>query len=359
MASHATSIDDARRYDAEHSRRVVWTFAALGALLLGVLVLACAKGAVALPVARIVTAARDAFAPDGSVEAAIVGARLPRVVLAMLVGAALGLAGSLTQGLFRNPLADPTLVGVSSGAALGAASAVVLGVSTPWVGRLVALTGLTAAAFVGAIVATFVVYRLGRFGGRTHIVALVLSGIVVNAVAMALVGLLVFFADDAQLRAITFWNLGSMGAANWRAVICVGVTLAASTASVPWFARHLDALALGESNAAALGAPVERVRLGVFAVVAAIVGASVAVTGIIGFVGLVVPHVMRMVVGARHAVLVPASMLGGAILLVLGDLVARTVVAPMELPLGVVTALAGGPVFGWLMKRRLHMGSGA
>ena len=357
--SSVAAAQDAEAYATRKSRRVVSAFAALASALVLAVALGCAAGAVAIPLARLPGAAFRAFAADGSVEAAIVGARLPRVVLAALVGAGLGLAGALSQGLFRNPLADPTLVGVSSGAALGAASAVVLGVSGPWVGHLASLSGLACAAFVGAVTSTAIVYRLGRFGGQTHIVALVLSGIIVNASAMALVGLLVFFADDAQLRAITFWNLGSMGAASWRAVCCVGVTLVAATLCVPSLACHLDVLALGERNAEALGAPVRRVRLAIFAVIAAIVGASVAVTGIIGFVGLVVPHMMRMLVGSRHMVLVPAAMLGGAILLVIADLVARTAVAPMELPLGVVTALAGAPAFGWLMKRQLRLGGDA
>ncbi|GAA4723312.1 FecCD family ABC transporter permease [Phytohabitans rumicis] len=271
--------------------------------------------------------------------------RFPRVVLAVIVGASLGCAGALMQGLFGNPLAEPGVIGVSSGAAVGAAAAIATGVST--------LGGWTvvAAAFAGGLAATFLVYTMSRSGGRTEVVTLVLTGIAVNAVAGALIGLLMFFGDADAVRAIAFWQLGSLAQATWASV---GTTLPCAVAGIAaalFAARRLDLLALGDRPARHLGVHVERLRVTMIAVTALLGASAVAFTGVISFVGLVVPHLVRMVAGPGHRVLLPASALGGAIVVVAGDLAARTLVDYQELPLGVLTAVVGGPCFFWLLRR--------
>ncbi|QOC91548.1 FecCD family ABC transporter permease [Micromonospora craniellae] len=278
-------------------------------------------------------------------ESALWVVRFPRVVLAVVVGAALGCAGALMQGVFGNPLAEPGVIGVSSGAAVGAATVIITGVAT--------FGGWTVAvgAFLGGLVATGLVYSMSRTGGRTEVVTLVLTGIAVNAVAGALIGLLMFFGDADAVRAIAFWQLGSLAQANWSAVgvtapcAALGIAIAVATA------RRLDLLALGDRSARHLGVHVERLRLAMIGVTALLGAAAVAFTGVISFVGLVVPHLVRMVAGPGHRLLLPASALGGAIVVVAGDLAARTLVDYQELPLGVLTAVVGGPCFFWLLRR--------
>ncbi|WP_326558541.1 FecCD family ABC transporter permease [Micromonospora sp. NBC_01796] len=271
--------------------------------------------------------------------------RFPRVSLAVVVGASLGCAGALMQGVFGNPLAEPGIIGVSSGAAVGAAATIVTGIST--------LGGWTvaAAAFVTGLLTTLLVYAMSRADGRTEVVTLVLTGIAVNAVAGAVLGLLMFFGDADAVRAIAFWQLGSLAQATWASVAvtlpCAVVGIGAALAA----AGRLDLLALGERPAQHLGVPVERLRIVMITVTALLAASAVAFTGIISFVGLVVPHLIRLVTGPGHRVLIPASALGGAIIVVAADLAARTLVDYQELPLGVLTAVVGGPCFFWLLRR--------
>ena len=278
-------------------------------------------------------------------DAVLWSIRLPRVVLAILVGAGLGAAGAALQGVFRNPLAEPGVIGVSSGSATGAVAAIVLGFSGFSTGSI------AAAAFLGGLLATAVVYAVSRSYGRTEVVTLVLAGIAVNATAGAVTGMLTFIADDDQLRSITFWMLGSVGGATWPVVGSVLPFLAVGLVLLPLRARALNLMTLGDREAQHLGVATERVRIEVILLSALVTGAAVSVAGIIGFVGLVVPHVIRLVVGPDHRFLLPASVLGGAIALLVADLPARTLAVPAELPLGVVTALAGGPFFLWLVHR--------
>jgi iron complex transport system permease protein len=272
--------------------------------------------------------------------------RFPRVALAVLVGASLGCAGASMQGTFSNPLAEPGIVGVSSGAVMGAAFVIVLGVSL-----LDSTWSLTAAAFIGGLITVFLVYMASRSNGRTEVVTLILTGVAVNALAGGVIGLLTFYSDDAELRSLTFWTLGSMAQATWAKVgvvapiAALGVLLAAANA------RSLDLLSLGENSARHLGVDVEWLRIRMLAVVAVLTAAAVAVSGVILFVGLVVPHLVRMVAGPRHSLLLPASALAGATILVVADLVARTIASPAEVPLGVITALVGSPFFFWQLRR--------
>ncbi|MGK2965746.1 MAG: FecCD family ABC transporter permease [Tepidiformaceae bacterium] len=271
--------------------------------------------------------------------------RFPRVVLAILVGASLGCAGAAMQGTFSNPLAEPGIVGVSSGAVVGAAAQIVIGFS------FAGTWSITFAAFIGGLVTVLAVYLASRSDGRTEVVTLVLTGIAVNALAGAIIGLLTFYSDDAELRSITFWTLGSLAQATWPKVSVVLPVAAAGIVMAMLYARQLDLLALGERPARHLGVDVERLRVAMLVIVAVLTAAAVAVSGIILFVGLVIPHVVRMLSGPGHRVLLPASALAGAIVLVVADLAARSIASPAEVPLGVLTSLVGSPFFLWQLRR--------
>lgn len=278
--------------------------------------------------------------------------RLPRVLLGILVGAALAVAGAIMQGLFRNPLADPGLLGVSSGSALGAILVIVLGQSLLL--PLVAVLGtfaLPVAAFIGALLVTAVLQTVATRRGRTSIATMLLAGIALSALSMALIGVLIFLADDRQLRDINFWQLGSLAGATWIKLASVAPIVIAGLCVAPFLARGLNALSLGEATAHHLGIPLQRFKVTAMLVISGIVGASVAVSGGIGFVGIVVPHVLRLIIGPDNRYLLPASALLGAILLLVADAVSRTIVAPAELPIGILTAIAGAPVFLWILLR--------
>lgn len=269
--------------------------------------------------------------------------RMPRTLLALVVGAGLGMAGAALQGIFRNPLADPGIIGISSGAALGAVASIVIGIGSlgSW--------STPVASFVGALAVSLLVQRLARRGGRTEVITLVLTGIALNAIVASTIGFITTRANDQQLRSIVFWQLGSFANAQWRYVAVAAALVAMGAAVLPALSRRLDLLALGEREARHLGVETERLRFTVLIVSAIVVGGCVAVSGIIAFVGLVVPHLVRLVAGPGHRLLVPASALGGACLLTVADLGARTWAAPQELPLGVITSGVGGVFFLWLL----------
>ena len=318
-------------------------------LLLAVAVgLSLGSGATGLGPARLVQAAMG----DGlsALERTVlVDIRLPRLVMGMLVGAALAVSGAVMQGLFRNPLADPGLVGVSAGAGLGAIAAIVLGGLLPFAPGPWLVPG---AACLGGWLTTLTLYRIATRGGQTSVATMLLAGIALAALAGAASGLLISMADDRQLRDLTFWGLGSLSGATWDRVLAAAPILLAALAAAPALARGLNALALGEAAAAHMGVRVERLKTGAVLTVAAATGAAVAVSGGIGFIGIVVPHLLRLAVGPDHRRLLPDAALLGAALLVLADLIARQVVAPAELPIGIVTALLGAPVFLWILLRR-------
>ena len=279
--------------------------------------------------------------------------RLPRLVMGIFIGTALAVSGAVMQGLFRNPLADPGLIGVSSGASLGAVSIIVLGGTM--LAPLTAVFGtfsLPLAAFAGGLVVTFVLYVISTRQGRTSVATMLLAGVVLSALAMALTGILIYMADDRQLRDLTFWQLGSLAGATWPKIWAIGPVIVAALAVMPFLARGLNALALGEASANHLGVPVQRLKHVAIVAVSAAVGASVAVSGGIGFIGVVVPHLLRLGIGPDNRYLLPASALLGASLLLIADAVSRTIVAPAELPIGIVTAAAGGPFFLWILLRK-------
>ncbi len=283
--------------------------------------------------------------------------RMPRVILGILVGASLAVCGAALQGLFRNPLADPALVGVSSGAALGAVTVIVLSQSVLFsVSQFLGSYLLPLSAFVGGVLVTLIVYRLAQTGQRTEVTTLLLAGIAVGSLSSAGTGLLTYMADDFQLRTLTFWSMGSLGGITWSKLSVSAVLMLIAIFVIPTQARPLNALLLGESEAMHLGFDLQRTKRLLILLIALGVGAAVSVSGIIGFIGLVTPHLVRLVLGPDHRILLPASALVGASLLLLADLFARTIVAPSELPIGIVTALVGGPFFIWLLMKYRRQG---
>lgn len=295
---------------------------------------------------------RNAWAPDDEVvDATLWVVRFPRIIMAMAVGAALAVAGALMQAIFGNPLAEPGVVGVSSGAALGASIAIVFGLQF-------AGSGVAAMAFLGGLLATLLVYAVARAGGRTEVVTLLLTGIAINAFAQAGLAFVLFLADTASREQIVFWQLGSLAGSVWSEIVVVAPLLVVGT-GVAWvLARQLDVLALGERNARHLGVDVEGLRIIVIVVVALLTAAAVAFAGIIAFVGLVVPHIVRMALGPSHRALIVVSFIGGAALLVWADLLTRTLVDGADLPIGMLTALIGGPFFFALLYQQRRKSGG-
>ena len=331
---------------------------ALGAALVLVALASIGTGAVSLPIPRvasILAAGREAgLADPASARDAVIvfDIRLPRTLIGLLVGGALATAGALLQGLFRNPLADPALIGVSAGSGLAAALVIVLGHAYVTGPGPLPFAALPVAAFLGALLATILLYAVATRRGRTSIATMLLAGLAIAALASAGIGFLAFLSDDRQLRDITFWTLGSIGGATWSKFAVIGPVIGAVLCAAPLLARALNALVLGEAEAFHLGIAVERAKRIVILLVALAVGTAVAVAGPISFVGLVVPHILRILIGPDHRLLLPASALGGGILLVGADMAARTIVAPAELPIGIVTAFVGAPYFLWLLLRR-------
>ncbi|MGW5958981.1 FecCD family ABC transporter permease [Methylorubrum thiocyanatum] len=349
----------------EERRGAIAILAALGVVLFAILLLSLGLGAICIPPARVLAILWQGGAPEGGDPSlardalVILNIRLPRTLLGLMVGAGLAVSGALLQGLFRNPLADPALVGVSAGAGLAAASVIVLGDRL-----LAALQGpmpyavLPAAAFLGGLATTYGLYRVATRSGRTSVATMLLAGIALAALTGALTGLLVYASDDRQLRDLTFWSLGSLSGATWTKVATSAPAILPILVLVPFLGRALNALVLGEAEAFHLGVAVERLKRLVILLVAVTVGAGVAAAGVIGFVGLVVPHVLRLLIGPEHRRLLPACALLGGALLVLADIVARLVVAPAELPIGIVTEIVGAPVFLWLLLGRGALADG-
>lgn len=273
--------------------------------------------------------------------------RLPRIVLAALVGCALGVSGAAMQGLFRNPMADPYIVGISPGAALGAVLATVLGLSASFVG----LSAVPLPAFAGGLGAALAVVMLARRGGRFPVADLLLVGLAVGAFAGAMYSFLILTLDDGRIASVLFWLLGSFAPSDWGRVLAALPYLVVAAAGLLFMARDLDVFSLGEEEAGYLGLRVERLKMLCIAFAALAASAAVSVSGVIGFVGLIVPHVARLLVGPRHVLLLPVSGLWGAAFLILADAAARSVLSSSEIPVGVITALCGAPFFLYLLRR--------
>jgi iron complex transport system permease protein len=351
------------RHAQIRAQRTGLALGGLALLLFAVFVLAVGHGAVAIEPGRVIAILFErigllaAGSADATEQAVVLSIRLPRAVLGVLVGAGLAVSGAALQGLFRNPLADPALIGISTGAALFAAAAIVLGgaaAATLPSGLIVHLLPL--AAFAGGLITTFIVYRIATREGRTDIATMLLAGVALNAITAAGIGLLIFISSEQQLRDINFWLLGSLGGASWERLIVAGPLMLAAILALPLLARHLNALVLGETEARHLGFDVERIKRITVVLAALAAGAAVALCGVIGFIGLLVPHLLRLLLGPNHRALLPAAGLLGAILMLIADSLARTVVLPAELPIGILTSCIGGPFFLWLLMRRRGFG---
>lgn len=283
---------------------------------------------------------------EGADRYVLLEVRLPRVVMAVLIGSGLAVAGGSLQGLFRNPLATPDLIGVNAGATLMAAFTIVLGDNLrQYLPEFLHFSLLSLAAFLGALGAIYLVYRVATSKGKTDVVIMLLSGVAISALGFALVGLLTYMAKDDQLRDLTFWNLGSVGAATWKKNAILFGVLASTYAYLLPQGKALNALMLGEQDAEHLGVAVEKVKRRTVLCVALLVGTSVAFAGSISFIGLVVPYVLRLWIGSSYVYLLPFSAVWGGSLLLASDTISRTAAAPAELPVGILTALIGAPVF--------------
>lgn len=330
--------------------------------LLSGVILFWSIGSGAMPIGwgEILEGMRHGFDREGNRHDALIWyLRLPRVLLGFLAGGALGMCGAALQGLFRNPLADPGLIGVSGGGALGAAAAIVVGVPEffgNW--PLLSIYGVSLAAFLGAFLATALVYSVATWQGQVQVATLLLAGIAINAISGAAIGWFSFMASDAQLRELTFWSLGSVAGASWENLAGTAPFVIAAMVIIPLFARSLNALALGESNARHMGAPVDAMKRWVVVATALAVGAIVAVTGAIGFIGLVAPHLFRLVGGPDHRWVLPGSFMMGGCLLCVADIVARVAAIPAEIPLGVVVSTIGAPFFLFLLLREKRRSGG-
>ncbi len=339
--------------------RAVALTTSLAVLLVGGVILSSMTGQLAVSPAEVVGSVlrsigiQNSWAPtDPIVESTLWIVRFPRIAMALMVGAALAVAGAVMQAIFGNPLAEPGVVGVSAGSAFGAAIAIVLGVTALGSGSIAVF------AFAGGLGATLLVYFVSRANGRTEVVTLLLTGIAVNAFAGAGLASMLFIADSGSREQIVFWQLGSLNGSRWSEVVIVAAVVAMGTAVAIVLGRRYDLLALGERNARHLGVNVEYLRVGSIVLVALLTGAAVAFVGIIAFVGLVVPHVIRMVIGPAHRALIVGSAVGGGVLLVLSDLLARTVVTGADLPIGLLTSLVGGPFFFFLLFRQRKRSGG-
>ncbi len=332
---------------------------ALILLLLGTTLSAVVLGAASIPVKSVLTIlfslfpGLDGFIGIGITEVhrgIILELRLPRVIQAALVGASLSVAGAVFQGLFRNPMADPYILGVSSGAALGAVTAMLTGGTLLFAG----FTAVPLFAFIGALATIILVYYMSRVGNTVPVMTLLLTGIAFSAFVSAVVSLLTYFAGE-KLDQVVFWMMGSGGGASWIRITTMLPYVSMGFGCIYYYATELNILLMGEETALHLGVNTERVKKILLAAASLLVAASVSTTGIIGFVGLVVPHFVRILVGPDHRILLPASALLGATLLIASDMVARNIIAPAELPLGIITAMVGAPMFIYLLKRRKRL----
>ena len=330
----------------------------LSILLVVTMLFSLTIGAVSIPVQDVVIILLQKLGlftdvhVDSMHEIVLTSIRFPRIFMTLLIGAALGVGGASLQGLFRNPLVEPSLIGVSGGSAAGVVLVIVFGgsLALPTEGFLYNSI-IPVTAFAGGLLATFLVLKLSNQAGKTNITVLVLVGVAINALAGAIIGLAVFYADENQLRTFTFWTLGDLGGATAGKLIIAAPLLIVSIGALLFYSNTLNAVALGEAEAYHMGVNMERTKRSIIFFSALAVGVSVSLAGMIGFVGLVIPHLIRVLFHSDNKLVLPASVIGGAWLLIVADIVARTVVSPAELPIGVMTALIGSPFFIMLLMK--------
>ncbi len=330
-------------------KRIIGICFLLSCLLVGAIVVSLSLGAANVGTAEVVRvlmqAARDPGLPAGPEALIILSVRLPRILLAGLVGAALAVAGCSFQALLRNPLADPYILGVSSGSALGAVSAILAGLSA-------ASFGMPLASFFGAIVTVMLVFHIGRVGWGLHTNTLLLAGVIISAFFSAIIMFLISVAQNDDLSKIVFWLMGDFSFSNYRFILIILPYVLGGIGVLYSYARGFNLMVMGEETAIQLGIDVERLKKVAYVFASLITAAAVSVCGLIGFVGLIIPHAVRILFGPDHRLLIPASALVGASFLICSDTIARTIAAPTELPVGAVTATFGAPFFIYLLKRR-------
>ena len=355
-AAQVTSPSASARASTRPS--TVLVFLILIAGLIAIALLATTVGAAGIPLSRLAAALGFKIASADPAMLArdqlvLWSIRIPRIAIAGMIGGLLALSGAIMQGLFRNPLADPALVGVSSGGAFAAASAIVISDSA-WGAsfRFLQFELLPIAAFVGSLLTTIILYKIASREGRTSVAIFLLAGLAIAAIANAGIGLLVFVADDRQLRDITFWLLGSLSGGTWAKAGIVAPVALLALLVIPLIARGLDVLVLGEAEAFHTGIDVERLKKISIVLISAMTGVAVSICGVVGFVGIVVPHLLRMVIGPGHRLMLPASVCLGAILLIGADTIARVLAAPAEVPIGILTAALGAPFFLFILLRQ-------
>lgn len=272
--------------------------------------------------------------------------RLPRIVMALLIGSALAVSGTCIQGMFKNPLATPSLIGVTSGASLFAAVSIVLGsFIRPYLPEVIQYSLISIMAFLGAVLTMIFVYRVSTSQKKTNVMIMLLAGVAISALAGAITGFLTYLTDDEQLRDLTFWTLGSLGGATWIKNAILAAVMVVAYSFLINKGKSLNALMLGEQDAAHLGIPVERIKKQIIILTALLVGTSVSFAGAIGFVGLIVPYILRLIFKSDYHLILPLSAVVGSILLLTADTISRTIVAPSEMPIGVLTAFLGAPIF--------------
>ena len=316
------------------------------------------SGAVDIPIQTIIDLGFEVFQSSykdnvsQQVKTILLDIRLPRICLAILIGAILAISGAVMQGLFRNPLAAPSLIGVSSGASVGASVVIVLAGAWLQSNAALGLSLVAVGAFIGSFLVTVLVYRLSTSALGTSVTTMLLAGIAVSALAGAVSGLLSYYADNEMLRQISIWQMGNLSTANWQRVLVLTVVAILVLSLFPRESKSLNALLLGESEARHLGIDVQQVKRKLILLTTLGIGTAVAIGGMIGFVGLIVPHIVRLLIGPDHRWLLPASALAGGVLLLLADTIARIIIAPTELPTGILTAILGAPFFIMLLVQQ-------
>ncbi len=338
----------------EHSGKS-WLTPALAVALSFMFILALSIGAYRLSLSQVAEVlfswGGDTTQPS-SIRYLLLDIRLPRILLAIVVGAGLSVSGAAIQGLFRNPLADPTLIGITSGGMLFAIIGIFFsGTLFAGMNALLGYTTIAVFSFLGSLLTTLLIFRMATFGGRTYVTTMLLAGIAITALAGAITGLLTYFSSEDQLRDITFWTLGSLSGASWTNLLIVTPAILVSCVFLTGLSRALDLFMLGEGEAAYLGVNVQKTKWTIIICTALAVGISVSITGLISFIALVVPHLLRLISGAKHRPLLINSALLGGLILLIADTFARTAIAPAELPIGVLTALLGAPFFIWMLLR--------